>query len=95
MILAVDWGEVTAIATSILAHGALGAFAAAVFAAQQVREARKDRQTQSAIELVRRWDEDALVQAHRGARREAAARARPLVARKPVAGHEALAQDEL
>lgn len=62
-IVAVDWGEVTAIATSILAVGALGAFGAAIFAAQQVREARRNREAQTAIEFFRRWDEEALVEA--------------------------------
>ena len=60
---AVDWGEVTAIATSILALGLLGAFGAAVFAAQQVREARRSREAQMAAEFFRRWNEDALVEA--------------------------------
>ena len=63
--MAVDWGEVTAIATSILAIGLLGAFGAAVFAAQQVREARRSREAQMAAEFFRRWNEDALVQARR------------------------------
>jgi hypothetical protein len=63
--MAVDWGEVTAIATSILAMGLLGAFGAAVFAAQQVREARRSREAQMAAEFFRRWNEDALVQARR------------------------------
>ena len=35
--MAVDWAEVTAIATSLLALGVVGAFVAAMFAAQQVR----------------------------------------------------------
>jgi hypothetical protein len=61
--MAVDWGEVTAIATSILALGLLGAFGAAVFAAQQVREARRSREAQMAAEFFRRWNEDALVEA--------------------------------
>ena len=63
--IAVDWGEVTAIATSILAIGLLGAFAAAVFAARQVQEARKSREAQMAAEFFRRWNEDPLVQARR------------------------------
>ena len=63
--LAVDWAEVTAIATSLLALGLLGAFGAAVFAAQQVREARKSREAQMAAEFFRRWNEDALVEARR------------------------------
>jgi hypothetical protein len=65
LIVAVDWGEVTAIATSILAMGLLGAFGAAVFAAQQVREARRSREAQMAAEFFRRWNEDALVEARR------------------------------
>ena len=63
--MAVDWGEVTAIATSILAVSLLGAFLAAAFAAEQVREARKSREAQMAIEFFRRWNEDALVEARR------------------------------
>jgi hypothetical protein len=63
--MAVDWGEVTAIATSILAIGLLGGFGAAVFAAQQVREARRSREAQMAAEFFRRWNEDALVEARR------------------------------
>jgi hypothetical protein len=63
--MAVDWGEVTAIATSILAVGALGAFGAAVFAAQQVREARKSREATMAAEFFRRWNDDALVETRR------------------------------
>jgi hypothetical protein len=65
LVVAVDWGEVTAIATSILAMGLLGAFGAAVFAAQQVREARRSREAQMAAEFFRRWNEDALVEARR------------------------------
>jgi hypothetical protein len=63
--MAVDWGEVTAIATSVLALSLLGALGAAVFAAQQVREARKSREAQMAAEFFRRWNEDALVEARR------------------------------
>ena len=62
---AVDWGEVTAIATSVLALGLLGAFGAAIFAAQQVREARRSREAQMAAEFFRRWNEDALVETRR------------------------------
>jgi hypothetical protein len=68
-LIAVNWGEVTAIATSLLAVGLLGAFLAAVFAAQQVREARKSREAQMAAEFFRRWNEDALVEARRLLRR--------------------------
>ena len=63
--MAVDWGEVTAIATSILAIGLLGGIGAAVFAAQQVREARRSREAQMAAEFFRRWNEDALVETRR------------------------------
>jgi len=63
--MAVDWAEVTAIATAILALSLLGAFAAAVFAARQVREARTSREALMAAEFFRRWDDDALVQARR------------------------------
>lgn len=62
---AVDWGEVTAIATSLLAVGLLGGIGAAVFAAQQVREARRSREAQMAAEFFRRWNEDAIVEARR------------------------------
>jgi hypothetical protein len=61
----VDWAEVTAIATSILALSLLGAFGAAIFAAQQVRETRKSREAQMAVEFFRRWNEESLVQARR------------------------------
>jgi hypothetical protein len=64
-LIAVDWAEVSAIATSVLAIGLLGAFAAAAFAAQQAREARKSREAQMAAEFFRRWNEDALVEARR------------------------------
>lgn len=62
---AVDWSEVTAIATSLLAISLLGAFGAAIFAAQQVRETRRSREAQMAAEFFRRWDEDALVETRR------------------------------
>ena len=64
-LLAVDWNEVTAIATSVLAIGLLGAFAAAAFAAQQAREARKSREAHMAVEFFRMWNEDALVETRR------------------------------
>jgi hypothetical protein len=60
-----ELGRGTAIATSVLALGLLGAFGAAVFAAQQVREARRSREAQMAAEFFRRWNEDALVEARR------------------------------
>ena len=65
LITAVDWAEVTAIATSILALGLVGGFVAAVFAAQQVREARRSREAQTAVEFFRRWNEEALVESRR------------------------------
>ena len=55
MLAAVNWAAVTAIATSILAVGLLGGFAAAVFAAQQARETRRSREAQMAAEFFRRW----------------------------------------
>jgi hypothetical protein len=48
-----------------LAIGAVGALGAAVFAAQQVGEARRTREAQIAAEFFRRWNEDALVEARR------------------------------
>ncbi len=63
--VAVNWSEITAISTSVLAIGLLGGFGAAVFAAQQVREARRSREAQMAVEFFRRWNEDALVEARR------------------------------
>ena len=59
-----NWAEqVTAIATAVLALGLFGAVAAAVVGAQQVSEARRGRQAQTAAEFIRRWNEDPLVQA--------------------------------
>jgi hypothetical protein len=60
---AVDWSEVTAIATAVLALSLLGAIGAAVFAAQQVREARISREAQMAAEFFRRWNDASLVEA--------------------------------
>jgi len=66
MAVAPNWTEqLTAIATSVGAIGLLGAIVAAVYAGQQVREARRSRQAQIAAEFLRRWDEDALVEARR------------------------------
>ena len=53
--MAVNWAEFTAIATAILAISLIGAFAAAIFAAQQVREARRTREAQMAADFFRRW----------------------------------------
>jgi hypothetical protein len=61
-----NWADqVTAIATSVGAQGLLGAIGAAIFAGQQVREARKSRPAQMAAEFFRRWNDDALVEARR------------------------------
>ncbi|HUE06461.1 MAG TPA: hypothetical protein VMP41_03465 [Acidimicrobiales bacterium] len=61
-----NWAEqVTAIATAIGALGLLGALGAAVFAGQQVKEARKARESQIAADFFRRWNEDSLLQTRR------------------------------
>ena len=66
MAVAPNWAEqLTAIATTIGAVGLSGAIIAAVYAGQQVREARRGRQAQTAAEFIRRWNEDALVEARR------------------------------
>ena len=65
LIAAVNWSEVNALATCVLALGLLGGFAAAVFAAQQARETRRTREAQMAAEFFRRWNEEALVEARR------------------------------
>jgi hypothetical protein len=66
MAVAPNWAEqLTAIATTIGAVGLAGAIVAALFAGQQVREARRGRQAQMAAEFIRRWNEDALVEARR------------------------------
>jgi len=63
---AASWtDQVVAIATAVLALGVFGAAAAAVFNAQQVREARRTRQAQMAAEFFRRWNEEPLVEARR------------------------------
>lgn len=59
-----NWAEqVTAVATAVGAVGLLAAIGAAIFGALQVREARHNRQTQLAADLLRRWEEDELVEA--------------------------------
>ena len=64
--VAPDWAEeVTAIATAIGALGLLGAIGAAVFAGQQVREARRTRQAQMAGDLLRRWSDPDFVETRR------------------------------
>jgi hypothetical protein len=61
-----NWAEeVTAIATVVLAVGAVAAIGAAVFAGQQVREARVGRQAEVAAEFFRRWSDDELVATRR------------------------------
>ena len=61
-----NWAEqVTAIATAVLAVGAFGAIVAAVFAAQQVREARIGREAEVASEFFRRWSDDPMVETRR------------------------------
>ena len=61
-----NWAEqVTAIATVVSAVGWLSAIGAALFAAQQVREARHTRQAQVGADFVRRWDEAPLVETRR------------------------------
>ncbi len=62
---AVSWAALTAIATCVLAVGLLGGFGAALFAAQQVREARKSTEAQMAAEFFRRWSSEELVEARR------------------------------
>jgi hypothetical protein len=65
LVVATNWSEVTAIATAILALSLVGAIGAAVFAAQQVREARTSREAQTAIELFRRWNDESMVESRR------------------------------
>jgi hypothetical protein len=61
-----NWAEeVTAIATAVLAVGAVAAIGAAVFAGQQVREARIGRQAEVAADFFRRWSDAPMVEARR------------------------------
>jgi len=61
-----NWAEqVTAIATGVLAVGAVGAIGAAIFAGQQVREARIGRQAEVAADFFRRWSDDDMVETRR------------------------------
>ncbi|HMF84363.1 MAG TPA: hypothetical protein VKI01_13915 [Acidimicrobiia bacterium] len=61
-----NWAEqVTAVATVVSAVGWLSAVGAALFAAQQVREARHTRQAQVGADFVRRWDEAPMVETRR------------------------------
>src|ERR1700757_4259267 len=66
MATAPNWAEqLTAIATAVGAVGLLGAIVAALFAGQQVREARKGREAQMAAEFFRRWSDQPLEQTRR------------------------------
>jgi hypothetical protein len=61
-----NWAEeVTAIATVVVAVGTLSAIGAALFAGQQVREARIGRQAEVAAEFFRRWSDEPMVQTRR------------------------------
>ena len=61
-----NWAEeVTAIATVVLAVGAVAAIGAAVFAGQQVREARIGRQAGVAAEFFQRWSDGPMVESRR------------------------------
>ncbi len=61
-----NWAEeVTAVATVVLAVGAVAAIGAAVFAGQQVREARIGRQAEVAADFFRRWSDDSMVASRR------------------------------
>ena len=61
-----NWAEeVTAVATVVLAVGAVSAIGAAMFAGQQVREARIGRQAEVAADFFRRWSDDPMVQTRR------------------------------
>jgi hypothetical protein len=79
-----NWAEeVTAIATVVLAVGAVGAIGAAVFAGQQVREARIGRQAEVAAEFFRRWSDDDMV----ATRRLVASYRTPEALRDALLGH--------
>jgi hypothetical protein len=61
-----NWAEqVTAIATAVGAIGLVSAIGAAIFAGQQVREARIGRQAEVAADFFRRWSEDPMVETRR------------------------------
>jgi hypothetical protein len=58
-----NWAEiVTAVSTAVGAIGLLSALFAALFAAKQVRELEKSRQSALAADFLRRWDEADLVE---------------------------------
>jgi hypothetical protein len=61
-----NWAEeVTAVATVVLAAGAVAAIGAAVFAGQQVREARIGRQAEVAADFFNRWSDGPMVETRR------------------------------
>jgi hypothetical protein len=61
-----NWAEqVTAIATAIGALGLMSAIGAAIYAGQQVREARIGRQAEIAADFFRRWSEGPMVETRR------------------------------
>ena len=61
-----NWAEqVTAVATAVGAVGLLAALGAALFAGQQVKEARKSRESQIAADFFRRWNEESLIETWR------------------------------
>ena len=61
-----NWAEqVTAVATVVLAVVAASAIGAAIFAGQQVREARIGRQAEVASDFFRRWSEAPMVETRR------------------------------
>jgi hypothetical protein len=61
-----NWAEeVTAVATVVLAVGAVAAIGAAVFAGQQVREARIGREAEVAADFFRRWSDDPMIETRR------------------------------
>jgi hypothetical protein len=61
-----NWAEeVTAVATVVLAVGAVAAVGAAVFAGQQVREARIGRQAEVAADFFHRWSDAPMVDSRR------------------------------
>jgi hypothetical protein len=64
--VAPNWAEqVTALATAVGALGLLGGIGAAVFAARQVLEARRNREVLLAAEFLRRWNDDGLVESRK------------------------------
>jgi hypothetical protein len=61
-----NWAEqITAIATAVSACALLGAIGAVIFAARQARETRIGRQTETAVEFFRRWNEAPLEETRR------------------------------